>query len=70
MMLRFWLVCFVLLFVIVEFWQWLQGLSIALPVCLMAGAGLAIVSNLKVSQPRSRSDDPSLPPKRSDSNQD
>jgi len=66
-MLRFWLVCFVILFVMVEFWQWLRELTIALPLCIIGGIALA---NLKAVSPTpSRSDHLTLPPERSDSPQ-
>lgn len=45
-MLRFWLVCFIILFVMVELWEWLQKLTLPFPLCIVAGVVLAIASNL------------------------
>ncbi len=46
-MLRFWLVCFALLFVVAEIWEWLRELTLAFPLCLFFGVLLAIASNRK-----------------------
>ncbi|MDR9402026.1 MAG: hypothetical protein RI580_01160 [Halothece sp. Uz-M2-17] len=59
-MLRFWLVCFGLLFVVVEIWEWLQELTLAFPLCVLGGVILAIASNLKFVSPPSHQ--VSLPP--------
>jgi len=48
-MIQFWLVCFGILFVMVQVWEWLQQLTLALPVCLVGGLVLAIASNLNFS---------------------
>ena len=42
---RVWLVSFVFLFVLVQFYQWLQNFIPPLPVYVFAGAFLAIASN-------------------------
>jgi len=47
-MLRFWLVCFAILFVMVELWEWLQELTLPFPLCVIGGVALAIASNLDV----------------------
>lgn len=68
-MLRFWLVCFGLLFVLVELWQWMRELTLPLPFCIVGGVALAIASNISfVKTPASSDQKPSfsLPP---DSNQ-
>lgn len=65
MMLRFWLVCFGLLFVLVELWQWLRELTLALPFCILGGIALAIASNIRFTKPPASSDQissVSLPP--------
>jgi hypothetical protein len=73
-MLRFWLVCFGILFVVVELWEWLQQLTLPFPVCVMGGISLAIASNLNfksiashspllsLSQDASDSQEKKLPP--------
>jgi len=43
---KIWLVSFLILFVLVEFYQWFQSLKVPLPFMLVAGAVLAIASNL------------------------
>ncbi len=48
-MLRFWLVCFGILFVLVQLWEWLQQLKLGLPVCIIGGIILAIASNWRRS---------------------
>ncbi|HCQ23035.1 MAG: hypothetical protein AN483_01760 [Aphanizomenon flos-aquae MDT14a] len=42
---RVWLVCFFVLFALAEFFKWLRGFSIPLPVSILVGAFLAVVSN-------------------------
>ena len=62
MMLRFWLVCFALLFMVVSIWEWLRELTLAFPLCLLGGVILAIASNLKFVSPPSPSNQVTLPP--------
>ena len=67
MMLRFWLVCLGILFVMVELWGWLQELTLPFSFCVLGGLVLAIVSNLKFSPlPSSSVNHLTLPPKPSD----
>ncbi|MFP4135390.1 MAG: hypothetical protein ACLFQP_12700 [Halothece sp.] len=64
-MLRFWLVCFGLLFVLVELWQWLRELTLPLPFCILGGVALAIASNVSFTKTSANSDQISslrLPP--------
>ena len=61
-MVRFWLVCFSLLFVMVELWEWLRELTVAFPLCVFGGIGLAIVSNLNFASTPFVSNHPVLPP--------
>ncbi|MBV8883244.1 MAG: hypothetical protein JO235_04490 [Chroococcidiopsidaceae cyanobacterium CP_BM_RX_35] len=42
---RIWLTCFGVLFAIAEFCQWVQHLTLPLPVYILGGALLAIASN-------------------------
>jgi hypothetical protein len=42
---RVWFVTVTLLFLLVQFYQWLRGFMLPLPVYVMAGAFLAIASN-------------------------
>ena len=42
---RVWLVCFFVLFALAEFFKWLRGFSVPLPIYILGGALLAIVSN-------------------------
>lgn len=42
-----WLTCFILVFGIAEFYQWVKHFSVPLPVFILAGALLAIASNYK-----------------------
>lgn len=42
---RIWLACFLLLFVIAELLEWVQHLSLPLPIYILGGAFLAIASN-------------------------
>ncbi len=44
---RIWLVCFGVLFAIAELYQWAKHLSLPLPIYILGGAFLAIVSNSK-----------------------
>lgn len=65
MMLRFWLVCFGLLFILVELWGWLRELTLSLPFCILGGVALAITSNWRFSKSATDSDPMSsltLPP--------
>ena len=41
------LVCLVLFFVASELYQWVQGMTLPLPMLVVAGVGLAIASNLR-----------------------
>ncbi len=45
-----WLVAVVIIFSFVQIYQWLQGVLLPLPVYVLAGAFLAIASNLTHSQ--------------------
>jgi len=42
---RVWLVCFFVLFALAEFFKWLRGFSVPLPIYILGGALLAIASN-------------------------
>ncbi|AFY31657.1 hypothetical protein [Calothrix sp. PCC 7507] len=42
---RVWLACFVVLFALAEFFDWLQEFSLPLPIYILGGAFLAIASN-------------------------
>ena len=42
---RVWITCFVLVFGMAEFYQWVRDFTIPLPVFILAGAILAIASN-------------------------
>jgi hypothetical protein len=42
---RVWITCFVLVFGMAEFYQWVRHFTIPLPVFILAGAILAIASN-------------------------
>ncbi|MGK7946805.1 MAG: hypothetical protein AB4058_20275 [Microcystaceae cyanobacterium] len=42
---RVWLVTVILLFLVVQLYQWLRGFILPLPIYVMAGAFLAIASN-------------------------
>lgn len=44
-MLRFWLVCVGILFVLAEFGLWIRDFILPLPIYILAGAFLAIASN-------------------------
>ncbi|MBW4657706.1 MAG: hypothetical protein KME15_03460 [Drouetiella hepatica Uher 2000/2452] len=41
------LVCLVLFFVASELYQWIQGMTLPLPMLIVAGVALAIASNLR-----------------------
>ncbi|BCL34651.1 hypothetical protein [Nostoc sp. MS1] len=42
---RVWLVCFLLLFVLAELFDWLKAFSLPLPIYILGGAFLAVASN-------------------------
>jgi hypothetical protein len=42
---RVWFVCFFVLFAFAEFFKWLQGFSVPLPIYILGGAFLAVASN-------------------------
>jgi hypothetical protein len=42
---KIWLACFLLLFAIAELLEWVQHLSLPLPIYILGGAFLAIASN-------------------------
>ncbi|MBS3028768.1 MAG: hypothetical protein HCA25_17235 [Dolichospermum sp. DET50] len=42
---RVWLVCFFVLFALAEFFKWLRGFSVPLPIYILGGALLAVASN-------------------------
>jgi hypothetical protein len=42
---RVWVICFVVFFGAAEFYQWVQGLTLPLPVFIVLGGLLAIASN-------------------------
>lgn len=42
---RIWLVCFGVLFALVELYQWVEHLTLPLPVYILGGTFLAIASN-------------------------
>ncbi len=42
---RVWLACFVLLFALAEFFDWLQEFTLPLPIYILGGAFLAVASN-------------------------
>jgi hypothetical protein len=44
---KIWITCFILLFGMVELFQWLKDLTLPLPVYVVAGVLLAIASNTK-----------------------
>lgn len=51
-MFRLALLCFGLVFVLMELWQGVRGFVLPLPVYLLAGALLAIASNVRTPSPR------------------
>lgn len=44
-LMQVWIICFVLFFAAAELYQWLQGMTLPLPVFVIAGALLAVASN-------------------------
>ncbi|MBW4644061.1 MAG: hypothetical protein KME23_13915 [Goleter apudmare HA4340-LM2] len=42
---KVWLACFVVLFALAEFFDWLQGFALPLPIYILGGAFLAVASN-------------------------
>jgi hypothetical protein len=42
---RVWLTCFMVLFTLAELYQWLKHFQLPLPIFLLGGAFLAIISN-------------------------
>jgi hypothetical protein len=42
---KVWLVCFFLLFALAKLFDWVQGLSLPLPMYILGGAFLAVASN-------------------------
>jgi hypothetical protein len=42
---RVWLVCFLVLFALAELFDWLKAFSLPLPIYILGGAFLAVVSN-------------------------
>ncbi|MBW4476749.1 MAG: hypothetical protein KME54_07720 [Tolypothrix brevis GSE-NOS-MK-07-07A] len=42
---RIWLVCFFVLFALAKLFDWVQGLSLPLPIYILGGAFLAVASN-------------------------
>jgi hypothetical protein len=42
---KVWLVCFFVLFALAKLFDWVQGLSLPLPIYILGGAFLAIASN-------------------------
>ncbi|QSJ14688.1 hypothetical protein JYQ62_22635 [Nostoc sp. UHCC 0702] len=42
---RVWLACFLVLFALAEFFDWLQEFSLPLPIYILGGAFLAVASN-------------------------
>ncbi|WP_017655278.1 hypothetical protein [Fortiea contorta] len=42
---RVWLACFVVLFALAEFFDWLQEFALPLPIYILGGAFLAVTSN-------------------------
>ncbi|MBE9057672.1 hypothetical protein [Sphaerospermopsis sp. LEGE 08334] len=42
---RVWLACFFVLFALAEFFDWVKDLSLPLPIYILGGAFLAVVSN-------------------------
>jgi hypothetical protein len=42
---RIWLVCFFVLFALAKLFDWVQGLSLPLPMYILGGAFLAVASN-------------------------
>lgn len=44
-LMQVWIVCFVVFFAAAELYQWIQGITLPLPIFAVAGAVLAVVSN-------------------------
>jgi len=44
-LMQVWIVCFVVFFAAAELYQWVQGITLPLPVLVVAGALLAVISN-------------------------
>ncbi|BAZ87969.1 hypothetical protein NIES806_42020 [Dolichospermum compactum NIES-806] len=44
-MMRVWLICFLILFALAEFFKWLRGFSVPLPIYILGGVFLAVASN-------------------------
>jgi hypothetical protein len=42
---RVWFLCFFVLFALAEFFKWLRGFSVPLPIYILGGAFLAVASN-------------------------
>ncbi|WP_096670288.1 hypothetical protein [Dolichospermum compactum] len=42
---RVWLICFLILFALAEFFKWLRGFSVPLPIYILGGVFLAVASN-------------------------
>lgn len=49
---RVWLVTVVVLFVLIQFYQWAKGFILPLPIYVLAGAFLAIASNYEQEKPK------------------
>jgi hypothetical protein len=66
---RVWVICFVVFFGAAEFYQWVQGLTLPLPVFIVLGGLLAIASNSDKWGILNRSSTaiPQTPPMQSDS---
>lgn len=46
-LIQVWIVCFVLFFAAAELYQWIQGMTLPMPVFVIAGALLAVASNAR-----------------------
>ena len=44
-MMRVWIICFFILFALAEFFKWLRGFSVPLPIYILGGVLLAVASN-------------------------
>ena len=42
---RVWIACFMLLFILAKLFDWVQQVSLPLPVCILGGVFLSLVSN-------------------------
>lgn len=47
-LMQVWIVCSVVFFVAAELYQWLQGITLPMPVFVVAGALLAVASNAQI----------------------